>query len=374
MAIQQYEQQQQQPENHPSFLLDALYCEEEADAGEVLEEESSCVGCNNGGNPSFFPLLLLEQDLFWEDGELLSLFAKETEQQPSCFNVGTDESLAMARREAAEWMLKVNARFGFSTLTAVLSINYLDRFLSTFQFQRDNPWMIQLLAVTCLSLAAKVEETQVPLLLDLQVEETKYVFEAKTIQRMELLVLSTLKWKMHPITPLSFLDHIIRRLGLKTHLDWEFLKRCERLLLCVISDSRSIHYLPSVLATATMMHVIDQVELFNPIDYQNQLLSVLKISKEKVNDCYKLILDVSTRPQAQGNGGACKRKVEERVPSSPSGVIDAAFGSDSSNDSWGTVSLSPEQQPPFKKSRAQEQVMRLPSLNRVFVDIVGSPS
>ncbi|MBA0573059.1 hypothetical protein Golob_000353 [Gossypium lobatum] len=374
MAIQQYEQQQQQQENHPSFLLDALYCEEEADAGEVLEEESSCVGCNNGGNHSFFPLLLLEQDLFWEDGELLSLFAKETEQQPSCFNVGTDESLAMARREAVEWMLKVNARFGFTTLTAVLSINYLDRFLSTFQFQRDNPWMIQLLAVTCLSLAAKVEEIQVPLLLDLQVEETKYVFEAKTIQRMELLVLSTLKWKMHPITPLSFLDHIIRRLGLKTHLHWEFLKRCERLLLCVISDSRSIHYLPSVLATATMMHVIDQVELFNPIDYQNQLLSVLKISKEKVNDCYKLILDVSTRPQAQGNGGACKRKMEERVPSSPSGVIDAAFGSDSSNDSWGTVSLSPEQQPPFKKSRAQEQVMRLPSLNRVFVDIVGSPS
>lgn len=143
--------------------------------------------------------------------------------------------------------------------------------------------------------------------------ETKYVFEAKTIQRMELLVLSTLKWKMHPITPLSFLDHIIRRLGLKTHLHWEFLKRCERLLLCAISgkfhfhqpkgqnqdtafcvfclfsfltigcfpflDSRSIHYLPSVLATATMMHVIDQVELFNPIDYQNQLLGVLKISK-----------------------------------------------------------------------------------------------
>lgn len=165
MAIQQ----QQQQENHPSFLLDALYCEEEADAGEVFEEESSCVGCNNGGNPSFFPLLLLEQDLFWEDGELLSLFAKETEQQPCCLNVGTDESLAMARREAVEWTLKVDARFGFTTLTAVLCINYLDRFLSTFQFQRDNPWMIQLLAVTCLSLAAKVEETQVPLLLDLQV-------------------------------------------------------------------------------------------------------------------------------------------------------------------------------------------------------------
>ncbi|KAL4275973.1 hypothetical protein AHAS_Ahas20G0160700 [Arachis hypogaea] len=58
-------------------------------------------------------------------------------------------------------------------------------------------------SVTCISLAAKVEETQVPLLLDLQVEDAKYVFESKTIQRMELLILSTLNWKMHPVTPHS---------------------------------------------------------------------------------------------------------------------------------------------------------------------------
>ncbi|KAF7813283.1 cyclin-D3-1 [Senna tora] len=59
----------------------------------------------------------------------------------------------------------------------------------------------------------------------------KYEFEAKTIHRV--LVLSTFKWKMHPVTPLSFLDHIIRRLGLKSHLHWEFLKRCENLILSI---------------------------------------------------------------------------------------------------------------------------------------------
>ncbi|PPR98160.1 hypothetical protein GOBAR_AA22513 [Gossypium barbadense] len=65
---------------------------------------------------------------------------------------------------------------------------------------------------------SKVEETQVPLLLDLQAEETKYVLEAKTIQRMEILVLSSLQWKMNPITPFSFLDYITRRLGIKDYL------------------------------------------------------------------------------------------------------------------------------------------------------------
>ncbi|KAM3340787.1 hypothetical protein P3S68_028421 [Capsicum galapagoense] len=94
--------------------------------------------------------------------------------------------------------------------------------------------MIQLAIVTCLALAAKVEETHVPLFLDFQVEDIKYVFEAKTIQRMELLVLSSLKWRMNPVTPLSFLDHIIRRLRLKNNVQWEFLRRCESLLLSLI--------------------------------------------------------------------------------------------------------------------------------------------
>ncbi|MBA0715874.1 hypothetical protein Golax_014752, partial [Gossypium laxum] len=152
-----------------------------------------------------------------------------------------------ARREAVEWMLEVNAHYGFTTLTTMLFVNYLVRFLSSFCFQRDKPLMIHHVAITRLSLKKPMLKGQ-------------NMFVAKTIQRMELLVLLTLKWKMHPITPLSFLDHIIRRLGLQTHLHREFLKRWEHLFLFVISDSRSVQYLPSVLATETMMHVIDHVE------------------------------------------------------------------------------------------------------------------
>lgn len=85
--------------------------------------------------------------------------------------VQTDNALSLARTEAIDWLLKVNAFYGFSSLTALLAINYLDRILSGPHFQRDKPWMLQLLAVTCISLAAKVEEIRVPLLLDLQVNK-----------------------------------------------------------------------------------------------------------------------------------------------------------------------------------------------------------
>ncbi|KVH93308.1 Cyclin, C-terminal domain-containing protein [Cynara cardunculus var. scolymus] len=226
-----------------------------------------------------------DHDFLWEDEELVSLFTK---QQQTLSFLRTDPSLLIARKQAVDWILKVKSHFGFSHLTAILSMNYLDRFLSSLHFQKDKPWMIQLLAVTCLSLAAKTEQTQVPSLLDLQVEETQYMFEAKTIQKMELLVMSTLKWKMNPVTPISFLDHIVRRLGLMSHhhhhLHWDcFFKKCEDIILSLVSDSRFVGYEPSVMATATMLHVIEEVDLFNSVDYQNQLLDVLKTTKDLVS-------------------------------------------------------------------------------------------
>ncbi|KAG4162316.1 hypothetical protein ERO13_D01G109100v2 [Gossypium hirsutum] len=254
------------------FVIDSLYCSE--DTGEDHFVEESCFNKSNS-----FPILL-EQDLLWEDDELSSLLSKEEQSQMyNCLQ--TNGKLAVARFNAVDWMLKVTAHHSFSALTAVLAVNYLDRFLFSLPFQTDKPWMTQLGAVACLSLAAKVEETQVPLLLDLQVEESKYYFEAKTIQRMEILVLSTLQWKMNPITPISFLHYIARRLGLKGHVCWEFLRRCDQILLSVISDSRFLCYLPSAMATAIMLQVMDSVEL-EPnlrVQFQNQLLDNLGINK-----------------------------------------------------------------------------------------------
>ncbi|KAK6137021.1 hypothetical protein DH2020_029237 [Rehmannia glutinosa] len=276
---------------------------------------------------------------FWDDEELQSLFIKEKE---TCFTSETKTRFSLsspaARKEAVEWVLKLNAHYGFSPLTAILAVNYLDRFLFSLGFQKDDnkPWMMQLAAVTWL------------------------------------------KWRMNPVTPLSFLDHIIRRLGLKSYAHWEFLRSCENLLLSVIPDPRLICYLPSVLATATMLHVIHQVEPCNAIAYENQLLGVLKISKEEVDDCYELISDVISNTDLQENTTNPLKRKNCQNPSSPGGIMDAIFSCDSSNDSWGVKSCisssSSPQRPIFKKARVQEQQMRLPSLNRVFVDPIGSPN
>lgn len=72
-------------------------------------------------------------------------------------------------------------------------------------------------------------------------EGSKYVFESKTIMKMELLVLSSLDWKMNPVTPVAFFDYFMRRLSLMTRdLHYEFLRRCERILVSVCNGKLSL--------------------------------------------------------------------------------------------------------------------------------------
>lgn len=148
---------------------------------------------------------------------------------------------AAGREAAISWASRAVARLGFSALTAALAAAYLDRcFLPGGALQlRDQPWMARLAAVACVALAAKVEETRVPVLLDLQLcaaassdadAADPYVFEAKTVRRMELLVLSALGWRMHPVTPFSYLQPVLADAATR-------LRNCEGVLLAIMSGS-----------------------------------------------------------------------------------------------------------------------------------------
>lgn len=154
--------------HYPKPLLDTLYCLEDNIhlEEEKQREDDDYIGTTS--KPNFSDVVLSEQDLFWDTQELSSLLAKENLNNLS-ISLSNNPSLASSRGEAVDWILKLNLHHSFSTLTALLAVNYLDRFLFTLRFQNDKPWLTQLVAVACLSLAAKVEETHVPLFVDLQV-------------------------------------------------------------------------------------------------------------------------------------------------------------------------------------------------------------
>lgn len=58
--------------------------------------------------------------------------------------------------------------------------------------------------MACLSLAIKLEEHHAPRLSEFRVDAR--AFDSASIQRMELLVMSTLEWRMFAVTPFSYIS------------------------------------------------------------------------------------------------------------------------------------------------------------------------
>ncbi|KAE8669470.1 Cyclin-D4-1 [Hibiscus syriacus] len=211
-----------------------------------------------------------------------------------------------ARKEAVDFIGKVNAQFGFGPLCEYLSINYLDRFLSAYELPKDKAWTMQLLAVACISLAAKMEETQAPLLLDLQVVECKFVFETRTIQRMELLVLSTLNWKMQAITPFSYVDYFLYKLNGDKIPERSSILRSSQLIPSTIKGIDLFEFKPSEIAAAVAISV-------SALDTEKAASFLTQhVQKERVINCVGVMHDMSLVGNNTG------------VPPSPIGVLDAA--------------------------------------------------
>ncbi|KAJ1383905.1 Cyclin-like [Sesbania bispinosa] len=234
-----------------------------------------------------------------------------------------------ARNEAIDWIEKVREHFGFGPLSTYLSINYLDRFLSAYESPKQRPWTMQLLAVACLSLAAKVDETEVPLSLDLQVGESKFLFEAKTIQKMELLVLSTLKWRMQAITPFSFIDYFLLKINDDQSAIGASIFQSVQLILSTVRGIDFLEFRPSEIAAAVAISVVGETQTV----LTEKAISVLihHVEKERVLKCVKMMNELSS-----GSGSAKDTSASVPpvlcVPQSPIGVLDTVCLSYKSDD------------------------------------------
>lgn len=234
---------------------------------------------------------------------------------------------AGSRQKAISWLFKVRAFFNFGPLTATLSVNYLDRFLSRYQFPMGKAWMIQLLSVACLSLAAKTEEVDVPVLLDLQVAPD-CLFEPRTIQRMELLVLNTLEWRVSSVTPFSYLDYFICKCRLFGNDSRGLVVRTSELIFCAMQDLKFLPYQASSVAAAAFLCAAKQMFPLQLEELKRLIFSMLPLHlQDSATNCLSLMVE-----QFNVCSHTVLVKAEtcvDSVPLSPAGVLDASFSSDS---------------------------------------------
>uniref|UniRef100_A0A1D1YJ41 Cyclin-D1-1 n=1 Tax=Anthurium amnicola TaxID=1678845 RepID=A0A1D1YJ41_9ARAE len=198
-----------------------------------------------------------------------------------------------ARRLSVAWVLKVREFYQFRPLTAYLAVNYMDRFLARHSLpQQHGAWPVQLLAVACLSLAAKMEETLVPSLLDLQVEDTRFVFEPQTVLRMELLVLDSLDWRLRAITPFTFVDFFASKADPSRSYVRYLVSRAKQIVLATIEEVEFLDQCPSAIAAAAVTCAASEAPALSSINPELAASWCDGLSRDGILNCYQLMQEL----------------------------------------------------------------------------------
>lgn len=224
---------------------------------------------------------------------LPSLFQAESDHMPTenyIRNLMSEVSDFNFRREVISIILQFN--YDFEPVLCYLAINYLDRFLSSQGMPQSKPWIIRLLAVSCVSLAAKMKETEFSMA-DLQ-PEGGLIFDAVTIQRMEVLILGALNWRMRSITPFSFIPFFISLFKIKDPQLIQALKaRATEIILKAQTEIKILEFRPSIVAASALLSASH--ELF-PMQIQSFKRAISKcscVNSETLMSCYSIINDIA---------------------------------------------------------------------------------
>ncbi|XP_021293043.1 cyclin-D1-1 [Herrania umbratica] len=137
-----------------------------------------------------------------------------------------------------------------------------------------------------------MEEPLVPSLLDLQVEGAKYIFEPKTIRRMELLVLTVLDWRLRSVTPFSFIAFFACKLDRTGTFIGFLISRATDIILSNIKEASFLEYWPSSIAAAAILCAANEIPNLSLVNPEHAESWCDGLSKEKILSCYRLMQEL----------------------------------------------------------------------------------
>nr|XP_043635220.1 cyclin-D5-1 [Erigeron canadensis] len=263
----------------------------------LCEEDDSCLSD---------PKIRANDVSFSEDDHfyIQSLIEKESKSNDYygcvCFddfennNTKKQQWFQCARLHAINWIFSTREILGFHLSTAYLSLVYFDRFNSRRLIDSEKEWAIQLLSIACLSLAAKMEEQIVPSLSHYKAQG--YNFESSVIQRMELMVLTTLEWKMCCITPFAYIHHFLSKICDDCDCNEFLISNAIGFVLDFSKEVNLMDHRPSIVAMAAVLLACDDQLTRNTMEFKiGDLTSLQSLDKGCIYDCYNLLKAIETK-------------------------------------------------------------------------------
>ncbi|EOX99264.1 Cyclin [Theobroma cacao] len=222
-----------------------------------------------------------------------SLFLVESHHMPKENYVKTLKARDLdisVRRGAISLISQLSCKS--SPFLSYLAVNYLDRFLSIQGIPQPKTWVLRLLAISCVSLAAKMKKTEFSIA-HFQ-GDGGFIFDAQTIERMEYLILGALKWRMRSITPFSFISFFISFFKLKDPPLRQALKaRALEIIFKSQTDVKLLVFKPSITAASALLSASHELFPLQFPCFRKAISSCSYVNKDNMLECYNSMQDIA---------------------------------------------------------------------------------
>ncbi len=157
-------------------------------------------------NPS---LLLVDKIIAMKESEQFAYLYKSYLRPPhkSVMHISPEE-FAQWRSKICHWAFSVIDHFNLSRRTVAISVDLFDRYLAT-RGNRCDGTRVLLISLTTLYIAIKVNESKA---IDLSTitELSGGRFSQSDVEAMEVKIMQSLSWLLHPPIPVDFISYILK--------------------------------------------------------------------------------------------------------------------------------------------------------------------
>ncbi|KAL1823109.1 hypothetical protein ACET3Z_009887 [Daucus carota] len=221
-----------------------------------------------------------------EDSMFDNIFDIESQHMPS----NSNHIDPVFRQQAMSLIL--SSHKDLDPFVTYLAINYLDRFLSTGAIQDGKSWILELVAVSCVSLASKISKTEV-YVTHIQ-HDGKFYFDKKTIGRMELLILDALKWRMRSITPFSFTHFFVSFFEVQDPpLTQALTARATEIIFKSQCEFKILEFRPSLVAASAVLSAAHELFPSQFLCLEHAMLTCSYVDKIKFEKCKTVMQDIA---------------------------------------------------------------------------------
>ncbi|KAK6785051.1 hypothetical protein RDI58_018506 [Solanum bulbocastanum] len=234
---------------------------------------------------------------FSHDEDTISpLFNIETHHMPSktYLQILINSDFLINIREATiSIILQISQSFD-SPFLSYLAINYLDRFLSFHSIPDVKPWILKVIAASCVSLAFKMKKTEYSVT-DIQ-QDGGTIFDIETIKRMELLILGGLKWRMRSITAFAFINFFVSLFKFKDLPLQQALKaRATEIIFTAQNEIKILQFKPSIISASALLSASHELFPLQFSCYKTAILNCSYVHKDDLLSCYDVMQEIAKK-------------------------------------------------------------------------------